>query len=62
MNVSISESLAKELRDKSNGKSIEELTQEAIRLWLRIQSQEEIKLFRGKLKWEENLDAIREDQ
>jgi len=62
MNISISESLVKELQDNSNGQPIEVLIQEAIRLWLQLQSQAEIKSFRGKLKWEGNLDAMREDQ
>ncbi len=62
MTVTISDALVKELQEKANGKTVEELVQEAITLWIQIQNQQDIKSFRGKLMWEGDLNTMREEK
>ncbi|MEO8400004.1 MAG: type II toxin-antitoxin system VapB family antitoxin [Ignavibacteriaceae bacterium] len=48
---------------KSSGlKTKKEVVEEGLRLLVKVKNQSELKKLRGKLKWEGNLDEMRQDK
>jgi Arc/MetJ family transcription regulator len=61
-NISIDDELMKTAMFLSGIKTKKELVEKAIALFVRIKKQEKIRKYRGKLKWEGNLDEMRSDK
>ena len=61
-NVVIDDQLMRETLRATGLKTKREAVDEALRLLLRVHRQSEIRRWRGKLKWEGNLDVMRQDR
>ena len=61
-NIVIDDKLIKDTLRLTGLKTKREAVELALRTLLRLQQQEEIRRFRGKLDWQGNLDAMRVDQ
>jgi Arc/MetJ family transcription regulator len=59
-NVEIDESLMAEAMKYSGHSTKKEVVEEALRVYVLLKSQEQVRKWRGKLKWEGDLDAMRE--
>ena len=61
-NIVIDDELINEAMALSQIKTKRAVVETGLRLLVQIKKQERIKNFRGKLKWDGNLDALRLDQ
>jgi Arc/MetJ family transcription regulator len=61
-NVVIDDILMESALKVSGLKTKKDAIEEGLRLLVQVKSQEKIRNFRGKLKWEGNLDEMRLDQ
>ena len=60
-NIDIDDELMKEVLEITGLKTKREAVELGLRTLLKQRKQERIRLFRGKLNWEGDLDAMRED-
>lgn len=60
-NIEIDENLMEEAMNASGFSTKKATVEEGLRLIVRLKKQERIKEYRGKLKWEGNLDKMRTD-
>ncbi|MFT4856118.1 MAG: Arc/MetJ family transcription regulator [Algoriphagus sp.] len=60
-NIEIDENLMEEAMKASGFSTKKATVEEGLRLIVRLKKQERIKEYRGKLKWEGNLDKMRTD-
>ena len=60
-NIVIDDALMDEVLEATGLKTKREAVELGLRTLLRLRKQEQIKSFRGKLKWEGDLDAMRTD-
>ncbi len=60
-NIVIDDELMKEALARSGLKTKREVVEAALRRFVKLKRQEEIKNYRGKLKWVGDLDAMRRD-
>jgi Arc/MetJ family transcription regulator len=60
-NIEIDENLMEEAMKASGFSTKKATVEEGLRLLVRLKKQERIKEYRGKLKWEGNLDKMRTD-
>ena len=60
-NVVIDDTLMKDARQLSGMKTKRETIETALRLLIKVKSQALIKKYRGRLKWEGNLEKMRND-
>lgn len=60
-NIEIDENLMEEAMKASGFSTKKATVEEGLRLLVRLKKQERIKEYRGKLKWEGNLDKMRND-
>ena len=61
-NIVIDDQLMEEALKASGLSTEEEVIEEGLKALIKIKSQERIKVFRGKLKWEGDLDGMRTDK
>ena len=61
-NIVIDEDLMKEAMALSRLKTKKAVVESGLKLLVQIKKQEQIKILRGKLKWDGDLDAMRIDQ
>ena len=61
-NIVIDDQLMQEAMEASGFKTKKEAVEAGLRALIKLRKQEEIKSFRGKLKWEGDLDDMRTDQ
>ena len=61
-NVVINDSLMESALKVSGLRTKKDAIEEGLRLLVQVQSQKEIRNFRGKLKWSGNLDEVRLDK
>ena len=61
-NIVIDDQLMEEALKASGLSTEEEVIEEGLKALIKIKSQERIKAFRGKLKWEGDLDGMRTDK
>ncbi len=61
-NIVIDDDLMKEAISLSGFKSKKETVEEALKLLITMKKQAGIRKFRGKLKWEGDLDSMRSDK
>ena len=61
-NIVIDDQLMKDALHATGLKTKRDVVELGLRTLLRLRQQEEIKQFRGKLKWEGDLDAMRKDR
>jgi Arc/MetJ family transcription regulator len=61
-NIVIDDELIKQAMAITNIHTKREVVEEALKLLLRMNKQKEILKYRGKLKWEGNLDEMRTDK
>ena len=61
-NIVIDDKLMKDTLRVTGLKTKREAVEQGLRTLLRLRQQEEIRRFRGKLKWQGDLDAIRTDK
>jgi Uncharacterized protein conserved in bacteria (DUF2191). len=61
-NIVIDDKLMKDVLKVTGLKTKREAVEEGLRMLLQLRRQEEIKRYRGKLKWEGDLDAMRTDK
>jgi len=61
-NIVIDDQLMKDALRATGLKTKRDVVELGLRTLLRLRQQEEIKQFRGKLKWEGDLDAMRTDR
>ena len=61
-NIVIDDQLMDEALKASGLSTKREVVEEGLKALIKIKSQERIKAFRGKLKWEGDLDDMRTDQ
>lgn len=59
--ISVDEKLLKEAHEASGFKTKKATVEEGLRLLVQIRAQEEIRKWRGKLKWEGSLEDMRRD-
>ncbi len=60
-NIVIDDDLMKEALSASGLKTKRETVEEALKLLIQMKKQEGIRLFRGKLQWQGDLDKMRAD-
>jgi len=60
-NIVIDDSLMNEARALSGNKTKKETVEEALKVLIQFKHQSSIRSFRGRLKWEGNLDRMRTD-
>jgi Arc/MetJ family transcription regulator len=60
-NIVIDDSLMNEAIAVSGNKTKKETVEEALRVLIQFKQQSSIRSFRGKLKWEGNLESMRTD-
>jgi Arc/MetJ family transcription regulator len=60
-NIVIDDALMKEALDLSGLATKREVVQRALETFVRLQKQQKIRKFRGKLAWDGDLDAMRSD-
>lgn len=60
-NIVIDDALMDEVLEATGLKTKREAVELGLRTLLRLRKQEQIKSFRGKLKWEGDLDVLRSD-
>ena len=61
-NIVIDDQLMKEILRVTGLKTKREVVELGLRTLLRLRQQEEIRRFRGKLDWQDDLDAMRTDR
>lgn len=61
-NIVIDDDLMRSALQASGIKTKKEIVEEALKLFIKMKSQEKIRGFRGKLKWAGNLDEMRRDK
>jgi len=61
-NIVINDELMREAMTLSNLKTKKAVVESGLKLLVQIKKQERIKNLRGKLKWDDDLDAMRIDQ
>lgn len=61
-NIVIDDDLMKQAMRASGAKTKREAVEAALRLMVRLKQQEQIRRLRGKLKWEGDLDALRQSR
>ncbi|MET0352259.1 MAG: type II toxin-antitoxin system VapB family antitoxin [Rhizobacter sp.] len=61
-NIVIDDQLMQDALQATGLKTKRDVVELGLRTLLRLRQQEEIKKFRGKLKWEGDLDAMRKDR
>jgi len=61
-NIVIDDQLMKDALHATGLKTKRDVVELGLRTLLRLRQQEEIKQFRGRLKWEGDLDAMRKDR
>ena len=59
-NIEIDDELMAEAKRISGNKTKKQVVEEALKAFIRLGRQEKIREFRGKIKWEGNLDEMRE--
>ena len=59
-NIVLDESLIERAQELTGIKTKREVVQEALRTLILLREQAEVRQFRGKLKWEGNLDEMRQ--
>ena len=59
-NIEIDDQLMKEAKELSGLKTKKEIVEKGLELLVQLNKQSKIREFRGKLKWEGNLDEMRE--
>ena len=59
-NVILDEDLVNRARQLTGIKTKKQVIQEALRLLIQIREQENVRALRGKLRWEGNLDELRQ--
>ena len=60
-NIVIDDKLMREALRASGASTKKEAVERGLRMLVRLHKQEEIRKFRGKLRWEGDLDAMRTD-
>lgn len=60
-NIVIDDDLMKKALKASGNKTKKETVEQALRLMIALKRQAEIRAYRGKLKWEGDLEQMRED-
>lgn len=60
-NIVIDDELMKEAQELSGLKTKREVVEAALRQYVKLKKQGEIRAWRGKLKWEGDLDKMRRD-
>lgn len=61
-NIEIDDKLMKDTLLATGLKTKREVVEQGLRTLLRLRQQEDIRRFRGKLKWQGDLDAMRADK
>jgi Arc/MetJ family transcription regulator len=61
-NIVIDEQLMKQAMRASGAKTKRETVERSLKLMVALKRQEQIRRFRGKLKWEGDLDSMRRDR
>ena len=61
-NIEIDDKLMKDTLQATGLKTKREVVEQGLRTLLRLRQQEDIRRFRGKLKWHGDLDAMRTDK
>lgn len=61
-NIIIDDNLMKDVLKATGLRTKREAVEFALKTLIRLKKQEEIKAFKGKLKWEGDLDAMRTDE
>ncbi len=61
-NIVIDDSLLSEAQDLSGLKTKKATIEEALRLFVSVKKQKEIRKFRGRLNWQGDLDKMRTDK
>ncbi len=61
-NIVIDDELINEAMALSKTKTKKAVVEKGLRLLVHIKKQERIRLFRGKLKWDDDIEAMRLDQ
>ncbi len=61
-NIVIDDKLMSLALKTSGLKTKKEVVEEGLRLLVKVKNQSKLKKFRGKLKWEENLDKMRQNK
>ena len=61
-NIEIDDKLMKDTLQATGLKTKREVVEQGLRTLLRLRQQEDIRRFRGKLKWQGDLDTMRADK
>jgi Arc/MetJ family transcription regulator len=61
-NIVLDEELIDQARKLTGIKTKRQVIQEALRLLIQLREQEQVRLLRGKLLWEGDLDEMRQDR